>query len=70
LTVIAAVVVGGTAISGGRGTLMGTLIGVALLVTIGPALEFLGVPSQWEKAVRGLIILIAVASDGIFRSND
>ncbi len=70
LTVIAAVVVGGAAISGGRGTLAGTLIGVALLATVGPALEFLGVPSQWEKAVRGLIILIAVASDGIFRRSD
>jgi rhamnose transport system permease protein len=70
LTVIAAVVVGGTAISGGRGTLVGTLIGVALLATVGPALEFLGVPSQWEKAVRGLIILVAVASDGVFRRSD
>jgi rhamnose transport system permease protein len=70
LTVIAAVVVGGAAISGGRGTLAGTLIGVALLATIGPALEFLGVPSQWEKAVRGLIILLAVASDGLFRRTD
>jgi rhamnose transport system permease protein len=70
LTVIAAVVVGGAAISGGRGTLAGTLIGVALLATIGPALEFLGVPSQWEKAVRGLIILVAVASDGLFRRTD
>ena len=44
LQVIAAVVVGGTAISGGRGTLVGTLIGVALLGTIGPALIFLGTP--------------------------
>ena len=46
LQVIAAVVVGGTAISGGRGTLVGTLIGVALLGTIGPALVFLGTPSR------------------------
>jgi len=67
LTVIAAVVVGGTAISGGRGTLVGTLIGVALLGTIGPALGFIGVQPQWEKAIRGLIILIAVAFDGINR---
>jgi rhamnose transport system permease protein len=70
LTVIAAVVVGGTSISGGRGTLIGTLIGVALLATIGPALAFMGVPSQWEKAVRGLIILAAVASDGFSRRSD
>ena len=42
LQVIAAVVVGGVAISGGRGTLAGSLIGVALLGSIGPALVFLG----------------------------
>jgi rhamnose transport system permease protein len=63
LQVIAAAVVGGTAISGGRGTLVGTLIGVALLGTIGPALVFLNAEPQWEKAVQGLIILTAVATD-------
>jgi rhamnose transport system permease protein len=52
LQVIAAVVVGGTAISGGRGTLAGTLLGVALLATIGPALVFLGVQAHWEKALQ------------------
>ncbi len=67
LQVIAAVVVGGTAISGGRGTLVGTLIGVALLATIGPALVFLGIRPQWEKAIQGLIILLAVASDAFER---
>jgi rhamnose transport system permease protein len=67
LQVIAAVVVGGTAISGGRGTLAGTLIGVALLSTIGPALFFLGVQPQWEKAIQGAIILAAVASDALNR---
>lgn len=63
LQVIAAVVVGGTAISGGRGGLIGTLVGVALLGTIGPALFFLNVPPQWEKAIQGAIILLAVAGD-------
>ena len=73
LQVIAAVVVGGVAISGGRGTLAGSLIGVALLGSIGPALVFLGTnlppalewfgKPQWEKAIQGLIILLAVASD-------
>ncbi len=67
LQVIAAVVVGGTAISGGRGTLLGTLIGVALLGTIGSALVFLHIQAQWEKAIQGLIILLAVASDGLNR---
>jgi rhamnose transport system permease protein len=63
LQVIAAVVVGGVAISGGRGTLAGVLAGVALLGTIGSALVFLGAEAYWEKALQGAIILIAVASD-------
>jgi len=63
LQVIAAAVVGGVAISGGRGTLAGVLVGVLLLSTIGPALSFLGIPTPWEKAVQGAIILVAVASD-------
>jgi rhamnose transport system permease protein len=67
LQVIAAVVVGGVAISGGRGTLAGALIGVALLGSIGPALFFLGTKPQWEKAIQGLIILLAVASDALYR---
>jgi rhamnose transport system permease protein len=67
LQVIAAVVVGGTAISGGRGTLAGTLVGVALLGSIGPALVFLHTQPQWEKAIQGLIILLAVASDALYR---
>jgi rhamnose transport system permease protein len=63
LQVIAAVVVGGVAIAGGRGTLIGVLFGVALLGTIGSALVFLGAEAYWEKALQGGIILIAVASD-------
>ncbi len=63
LKAIAAVVVGGAAITGGRGTLVGTLIGVALLGTIGTALTFLGINPFWEKAIQGLIILAALVSD-------
>ncbi len=60
---IAAVVVGGTSINGGRGTLVGTLLGVALLGTIGTALTFLGISPFWEKAIQGAIILVAVVLD-------
>ncbi|MGO9470653.1 MAG: ABC transporter permease [Isosphaeraceae bacterium] len=67
LQVIAAVVVGGVAISGGRGSLAGSLIGVALLGSIGPALVFLRAEPQWEKAFQGLVILLAVASDALYR---
>jgi rhamnose transport system permease protein len=67
LQVIASVVVGGVAVSGGRGTLLGSLVGVLLLGTIGSALVFLGTKPQWEKAIQGVIILVAVASDALER---
>ena len=67
LKVIAAVVVGGTAITGGRGTLAGTVLGVVLLGAIGPALTFLGVSAYWERAIQGAIILVAVAADALPR---
>ena len=67
LSVVAAVVVGGTAISGGRGSLTGTLAGIALLATVGPALTFLGIPAAWERALQGAIILVAVSVEGLSR---
>jgi rhamnose transport system permease protein len=60
LKAIAAVVVGGTPITGGRGSLLGTFIGVLLLASIGPALTFLGINPYWEKAIQGVIILATV----------
>ena len=63
LKAVAAVVVGGTAITGGRGTLLGTLIGAALLGAIGTALTFTGINPFWEKAIQGAIILAALVSD-------
>lgn len=65
MQVIAAVVVGGTAINGGRGTLAGTLLGVILMGIIGPALTFLGVSAYWERAIQGAIILTAVVVDAL-----
>lgn len=63
LKAIAAVVVGGTAITGGRGTLAGTLTGVMMLGTIGTALTFLGINPFWERSIQGAIILAALVSD-------
>lgn len=65
LKVIAAVVVGGVAISGGRGTLWGVFAGLLLLACIAPALIHLRVEAYWEKAIQGGIILLAVVADGI-----
>ena len=63
MKVVAAVVVGGTAITGGKGTVLGTALGVVLLGMVGPALTFLGISAYWERALQGAIILVAVAMD-------
>ena len=65
LKVIAAVVVGGVAISGGRGNLWGAFAGLLLLACIAPALTHLHVEAYWEKAIQGAIILLAVVADGL-----
>jgi rhamnose transport system permease protein len=65
LQAIAAVVVGGTPITGGRGRLMGTLIGVALLGSIAPALTYLQLSPYWGKAIQGAIILLTVLFDAL-----
>ena len=65
LQVIAAVIVGGTAVTGGRGTILGTFLGVLLLGAIGPALTFLGISAYWERAIQGAVILVSVAMDSI-----
>jgi rhamnose transport system permease protein len=56
-------VVGGTAITGGRGTVTGTLLGTVLIGAVGPALTFVGVTAYWERAIQGGIILMAVVLD-------
>lgn len=65
LKVIAAVAVGGAAITGGSATITGTVLGVILLSGIGSALTFLGINAYWEKAIQGAIILIAGAVDAL-----
>ena len=64
LKTIAAAVVGGVAISGGRGNLWGALLGLLLLACISPALTHLHVQAYWEKAIHGAVILLAVVADG------
>jgi rhamnose transport system permease protein len=69
LKTIAAVVVGGVAISGGRGNLWGVFAGLLLLACLGPALTHLHVQAYWEKAIQGSVILLAVVADGGHRRN-
>ncbi|HTL68893.1 MAG TPA: ABC transporter permease [Lacunisphaera sp.] len=65
LKVIAAVVVGGVAISGGRGNVWGAFAGLLLLACVSPALTHLRIEAYWEKAIQGAIILLAVVADGV-----
>ena len=65
LKTIAAVVVGGVAISGGRGNLWGVFVGLLLLACISPALTHLHVEPYWERAIQGAVILLAVVADGL-----
>ena len=63
LQAVAAVVVGGTAITGGRGSVVGTFIGVLLLGVIGTAMTYVGISPFWAKAIQRLIILAALVVD-------
>lgn len=59
LVVIAAVVLGGASITGGRGTVAGTVLGVFVLVIINNSLILLGVPSYWQRVLIGLVIIVS-----------
>jgi len=60
LNVIAATVLGGATIGGGRGTVVGTLLGVMLITVMNNSLILLGIPSYWQRFTTGMILLIAV----------
>lgn len=70
MKVIAAVVVGGTAITGGRGSLLGTVLGVILLALVGSVLAFTPLGATAERAVQGLIILLAVVADKLLKREE
>ncbi|HTI70641.1 MAG TPA: ABC transporter permease [Candidatus Limnocylindria bacterium] len=67
LEVIAAAVVGGITITGGRGSLWGMFAGFLLLTFMGPSLTYLGVKPYWDKAFQGGVILLSVVAERLHR---
>jgi erythritol transport system permease protein len=63
LNAIAAVVLGGTSLMGGRGTIVGTLIGAFVIGVLADGLVLLGVSEFWQMVVKGLVIVLAVVLD-------
>ena len=65
LNAIAAVVLGGTSLSGGRGSIGGTIIGAFVIGVLGDGLVMVGVSSFWQQVIKGLVIVLAVIIDQI-----
>ena len=60
---IAAVVLGGTSMSGGVGNIFGTMIGVVLIAVLSNGMNLVGIDSSWQLVVKGIVILLAVFID-------
>lgn len=69
LEAIAAVVIGGTSLAGGRGTILGTLIGALIMSVLTNGLRVLSVAPEWQTVVTGAIIVVAVYADQLRRGN-
>jgi len=67
LEAIAAVVIGGTSLSGGRGTILGTVIGALIMAVLTNGLRILSVAQEWQTVVTGAIIILAVYADQVRR---
>ena len=67
LEAIAAVVIGGTSLSGGEGTILGTVIGALIISTLTNGLRILSVPQEWQMVITGVIVVLAVYLDIIRR---
>ncbi len=63
LDVIAAVVIGGGSLSGGEGSILGTLVGALIMTVIASGCTQMGLPNYWQEIITGAIIIIAVALD-------
>lgn len=67
LDAITAVVLGGTSLFGGRGSVMGTLLGVLIVGVFRNGLTLMGLPSIYQVLVTGILVILAVAFDNVAR---
>ena len=63
LSVVTAVILGGASLAGGRGTILGTLIGVLILGVLNNGLTLMNIDSFWQGVARGVLLLVAVGFD-------
>ncbi|RKN40053.1 ABC transporter permease [Streptomyces hoynatensis] len=67
LQAIAAVVIGGTSLSGGKGSIVGTLIGALIISVLNNGLQIMSIPQEWQNVILGCVILVAVYADRVRR---
>lgn len=70
LEAIAAVVIGGTSLSGGKGTIIGTVIGALIMSVLTNGLRIMSIPQEWQTVIVGGVIIIAVYIDMIRKKKD
>jgi ribose/xylose/arabinose/galactoside ABC-type transport system permease subunit len=63
LNAILAVVIGGTSLAGGKGTIVGTIIGALIISVINNGLQIMSIPQEWQNVILGCVILVAVYAD-------
>lgn len=63
LQAIAAVVIGGTSLAGGKGSIIGTIIGALIISVLNNGLQLMSIPQEWQNVILGVVILIAVYAD-------
>jgi ribose transport system permease protein len=63
LQAIAAVVIGGTSLSGGKGSIVGTVIGALIISVLNNGLQIMSIPQEWQNVILGIVILVAVYAD-------